>query len=58
MLTAAAASFQFVAEHGPEQGDLAPVFSAIPADPDGTLDGAGDSANVTLSTERPMFAQI
>jgi len=51
MSTAAAASFELVAEYGAEQDDLAPVFDAIPADPDDTLAGAGDIANLTLSTE-------
>lgn len=51
MSTAAAASFELVAEHGPEQDDLAPVSNAIPADSDGALDGAGDRANLTVSTE-------
>lgn len=44
-------TFELVAEHGPKQDELAPVFDAIPADPDGTLDGAGDTANLPLPAE-------
>lgn len=45
-------TFELVAEHGPEQADLTPVFAALPADAlDGDLDAAGDSANLPLSTE-------
>lgn len=45
-------TFELVAEHGPEQADLTSVFDALPADAlDGDLDGAGDAANLPLSTE-------
>ncbi|QSB24691.1 SDR family oxidoreductase [Curtobacterium sp. RIT-PI-V] len=49
--TALRKTFELVAEHGPEQDDLTPVFDAIPSDPDDTLDGAGDMANLPLLSE-------
>ena len=49
--TALRKTFELVVDHGPEQVDLTPVFDAIPADPDDTLDGAGDTANLPLSAE-------
>ncbi|MEW1980459.1 NAD(P)H-binding protein [Citricoccus sp. NPDC079358] len=48
---AAHKTFELVAARGLEQDDLRPVFAALPADPDGALDGPGDVANLALEDE-------
>ncbi|MFJ3034676.1 SDR family oxidoreductase [Curtobacterium pusillum] len=44
-------TFELVAERGPEQEDLGPVFAALPVDEDGALDGALDPANLPVDQE-------
>lgn len=44
-------TLELVAEHGPEQADLGPVFGALEPDPDGSLDGVKDPDNLPLSEE-------
>ncbi|PZF56325.1 SDR family NAD(P)-dependent oxidoreductase [Curtobacterium sp. MCSS17_008] len=44
-------TFELVAEHGPEQQDLGPVFGALPADDVDSIDGAGDADNLPLEQE-------
>jgi uncharacterized protein YbjT (DUF2867 family) len=42
---------ELVAEHGPAQPDLEPVFAAIDKDPDGSVDGVRDPQNMQNSGE-------
>ncbi|EKX60276.1 SDR family oxidoreductase [Streptomyces ipomoeae] len=49
--TAVGKTFELVAEPGPATRDLEPLFTALPADPDGALDGVGDAANMPLEEE-------
>ena len=44
-------TFELVAETGPEQKDLAPLFAAAKADAAGAPDGVGDAANMPLDQE-------
>lgn len=44
-------TLELVAEHGPEQGDLAPLFAGLEPDPEGHLDGVADAANLPLEEE-------
>ncbi len=44
-------TLELVAEHGPEQDDLDPVFAALDPDPAGSVDGVRDSANLPLDQE-------
>lgn len=39
-------TFELVAEHGPAQTDLEPLFGALEADPPGSVDGVLDVANL------------
>jgi hypothetical protein len=49
--TAVGKTLELVAERGPAQGDLAPLFAALKADPSGALDGVDDTANMPLEDE-------
>ncbi|MBT2538966.1 hypothetical protein [Arthrobacter sp. ISL-69] len=40
-----------LAERGPAQGDLEPVFGALDKDPAGSLDGVRDKANLPAEAE-------
>lgn len=44
-------TFELVAEHGPEQHDLGPLFAAL--EPDTTIDGVHDQPNLPLEAEPP-----
>lgn len=44
-------TFELVADRGDEQDDLSPVFAALRPDPDGSLDGVLDEANLPLEHE-------
>ena len=44
-------TFELVATTGAEQGDFAPLFEALDADPSGSLDAVHDSANMPLEKE-------
>ncbi|MFJ2980263.1 SDR family oxidoreductase [Curtobacterium sp. NPDC087082] len=44
-------TFELVADRGPEQQDLGPVFAALPADDRDSVDGAGDADNLPLDQE-------
>lgn len=44
-------TLELVAESGPEQDDLGPVFAALDPDPVGALDGVHDAANLPLEQE-------
>ncbi len=44
-------TFELVAETGPEQQDLAPLFAAVKADDTGAPDGVGDADNMPLDQE-------
>ncbi|HXE78287.1 epimerase [Rhodanobacter sp. C06] len=44
-------TFELVAEAGPEQQNLAPLFAAVKADDAGAPDGVGDAANMPLDQE-------
>jgi uncharacterized protein YbjT (DUF2867 family) len=46
-------TFELVAEHGPAQDDLNPLFKALQPDPIGSLDGVLDRANMPLVQEPP-----
>lgn len=48
---AARRTLELVAEHGPEQADLGPVFGTLEPDPTGSLDGAKDTDNLPASEE-------
>jgi uncharacterized protein YbjT (DUF2867 family) len=48
-------TFQLVADHGPEQGDLSAVFAPLTADSSASLDGAEDSVNLPLDKEPETF---
>lgn len=48
-------TFELVAEKGPEQDDLTPVFAALAPDPSNTLDGAEDAAVLPLDREPETF---
>lgn len=53
-LTSAAAegkTFELVAERGPAQDDLDPLFAALDGDPPGALDGVRDADNMPLDEE-------
>lgn len=53
-LTQAAAvgrTLELVAEHGPEQHDLGPVFAALDPDVSGSVDGVRDQPNMPLNGE-------
>lgn len=44
-------TLELVAERGPEQNDLGPVFAALDPDPAGALDGVHDNTNLPLEQE-------
>jgi uncharacterized protein YbjT (DUF2867 family) len=44
-------TLELVAERGPEQDDLGPLFAALDPDPAGWLDGVGDTANLPVDEE-------
>lgn len=44
-------TFELVAEHGPAQESLAPLFSAVDLDRPGTLDAVRDASNMPLTDE-------
>ena len=44
-------TFELVAERGPEQDALGPLFAALDADPAGALDAVHDTANLPLEEE-------
>ncbi|GAA1357829.1 SDR family oxidoreductase [Arthrobacter rhombi] len=44
-------TFELVAEHGPAQDDLEPVFGALDPDVPGSLDGVRDQANMPVDDE-------
>lgn len=48
-------TFELVAENGPEQEDLTPVFAALATDTDASLDGAKDAAVLPLAREPELF---
>lgn len=48
---AANTTFELVAEHGPAQVDLEPVFAALEPDPAGGIDGVRDTPNMPLADE-------
>ena len=49
-------TLELVADRGPEQDDLGPVFSALDPDPVGSLDGVHDTDNLPLDQE-PQHVQ-
>lgn len=53
--TATRKTLELVAETGPEQDDLAPVFGALVPDAPGSLDGAEDSPRFELGREPKLF---
>ncbi|MCU1515844.1 MAG: NAD-dependent dehydratase [Pseudarthrobacter sp.] len=59
-LASAAASnltFELVAERGPAQDDLEPVFAALDKDPAGSVDGVRDQANMPAAAEPERVSQ-
>jgi uncharacterized protein YbjT (DUF2867 family) len=44
-------TFELVAEHGPEQADLTPVFESLDPDPAGSFDGVHDEPNMPADAE-------
>lgn len=48
-------TFELVAENGPEQDNLDPVFAALARDADGSLDGAKDASVLPLDREPDTF---
>jgi uncharacterized protein YbjT (DUF2867 family) len=46
-------TFELVAEQGPAQSDLEPLFAALEADAIGSIDGIRDAANLPLNHEPP-----
>ena len=46
-------TLELVAEDGPAQTDLEPLFEALQPDPTGTLDGVLDRNNMPLADEPP-----
>jgi uncharacterized protein YbjT (DUF2867 family) len=48
-------TFELVAEHGPEQTDLTPVFGALMPDPGGSLDAVEDVVDLPTESEPEMF---
>lgn len=49
--SAARKTFELVAEQGPAQADLAPLFAALAPDVEGVLDGVRDDHNMPLAAE-------
>ncbi len=59
-LSSAAANrktLELVAEQGPAQTDLEPLFAALAPDVDGALDGVRDQDNLSLSGEPALFRE-
>lgn len=50
-------SFELVAEHGPAQADLEPVFAALDKDPAGSVDGVRDQRNQPSDVEPEQVLQ-
>lgn len=50
-------TFELVAERGPAQTDLEPLFSALPADPTNGYDAIRDRDNLPLAKEPATFAR-
>lgn len=50
-------TLELVAEHGPAQGDLDPLFAALPPDPLDALDGVLDRDNMPLQQEPPSVTR-
>ena len=50
-------TFELVAEHGPAQDDLEPVFGALDRDPVGSFDGVRDQANMPFEAEPERVRQ-
>lgn len=50
-------TLELVAERGPAQTNLEPLFSALVADEVGALDGPRDQANLPLSEEPALFRE-
>ncbi|MDN3935639.1 SDR family oxidoreductase [Arthrobacter sp. YD4] len=48
-------TLELIADHGPEQEDLTPVFDALTPDTAGSLDGAEDTVNLPLAAEPETF---
>jgi hypothetical protein len=48
-------TFELVAEQGPGQADLEPVFAALRSDVPGQLDGALDQDNMPVQAEPPWI---
>lgn len=44
-------TLELIAEHGPAQTDLVPLFAALKADPEGTLDAVADVDNMPFANE-------
>jgi len=44
-------TFELIADTGPEQPDLDPLFASLDADPPGALDGIHDMPNMPLNGE-------
>lgn len=50
-------TFELVAEHGPSQPSLGPVFAALEKDTEGSIDGVRDRANMPPSAEPDRVLQ-
>jgi hypothetical protein len=48
-------TFELVAEPGPEQVDLEPLFAALDADAIGSLDATHDAANMAMEREPQLW---
>ncbi|MBT2532412.1 NAD(P)H-binding protein [Arthrobacter sp. ISL-48] len=48
-------TLELIADHGPEQVDLAPSFAALTPDSDESLDAAGDSVDLPVTNEPETF---
>ena len=48
-------TLELIADHGPEQDDLATLFSALTPDSDGALDAAEDIVDLPAESEPEMF---
>jgi uncharacterized protein YbjT (DUF2867 family) len=53
---AAHTTFELVAEHGPEQPSLEPLFAPLDRDPSGSIDGVRDQQNLPLAAEPEFIA--
>jgi hypothetical protein len=48
-------TFELIADHGPEQGDLTPVFASLTADASESLDAAQDNVDLPVDHEPETF---